>query len=76
MGVGTVHHIAWRASDDNDQLEWKKYVEKMDMVSHLYRIEIILMRFTLENTGKFYLKLQQILLDLPMMNHMKQWGKN
>lgn len=26
MGVGTVHHIAWRASDDNDQLEWKKYV--------------------------------------------------
>ncbi|PGZ92708.1 ring-cleaving dioxygenase [Bacillus sp. AFS029533] len=26
MGVGTVHHIAWRASDDKDQLEWKKYV--------------------------------------------------
>ncbi len=26
MGVGTVHHIAWRASDDNDQLEWQKYV--------------------------------------------------
>ncbi|WP_338452293.1 ring-cleaving dioxygenase [Niallia oryzisoli] len=27
MGVGTVHHIAWRAIDDQDQLEWKKYVE-------------------------------------------------
>jgi glyoxalase family protein len=27
MGVGTVHHIAWRASDDHDQLDWKKYVE-------------------------------------------------
>lgn len=26
MGVGTVHHIAWRASDDKDQLEWQKYV--------------------------------------------------
>ncbi|HLR71337.1 MAG TPA: ring-cleaving dioxygenase [Pseudogracilibacillus sp.] len=26
MGVGTVHHIAWRAVDDNDQLEWQKYV--------------------------------------------------
>ncbi|MEH7390293.1 ring-cleaving dioxygenase [Bacillus sp. JJ1474] len=26
MGVGTVHHIAWRANDDNDQLEWQKYV--------------------------------------------------
>ncbi|MCY8541741.1 ring-cleaving dioxygenase [Bacillus haynesii] len=26
MGTGTVHHIAWRAIDDNDQLEWKKYV--------------------------------------------------
>ncbi|WP_322922886.1 ring-cleaving dioxygenase [Paenibacillus campi] len=26
MGVGTVHHIAWRASDDQDQLEWQAYV--------------------------------------------------
>ncbi|MBU3573266.1 ring-cleaving dioxygenase [Priestia aryabhattai] len=26
MGVGTVHHIAWRAKDDGDQLEWQKYV--------------------------------------------------
>jgi len=23
MGVGTVHHIAWRAIDDKDQLEWQ-----------------------------------------------------
>lgn len=27
MGVGTVHHIAWRASDNEDQLEWKQYVK-------------------------------------------------
>ncbi|WP_209121695.1 ring-cleaving dioxygenase [Alkalihalobacillus sp. BA299] len=27
MGVGTVHHIAWRAIDDQDQLDWKEYVE-------------------------------------------------
>jgi glyoxalase family protein len=27
MGVGTVHHIAWRAHDDQDQLDWKKYIE-------------------------------------------------
>lgn len=26
MGVGTVHHIAWRAKDDEDQLEWQAYV--------------------------------------------------
>lgn len=26
MGVGTVHHIAWRAVDDIDQLEWQNYV--------------------------------------------------
>lgn len=26
MGVGTVHHIAWRAVDDADQLEWQEYV--------------------------------------------------
>ncbi|OCA84134.1 ring-cleaving dioxygenase [Bacillus sp. FJAT-27225] len=26
MGVGTVHHIAWRAIDDEDQLDWQNYV--------------------------------------------------
>lgn len=26
MGVGTVHHIAWRAEDNVDHLEWQKYV--------------------------------------------------
>ncbi|MGN7165513.1 ring-cleaving dioxygenase [Paenibacillus cellulositrophicus] len=26
MGVGTVHHIAWRAKDDQDQLDWQSYV--------------------------------------------------
>ncbi|TYR76633.1 ring-cleaving dioxygenase [Rossellomorea vietnamensis] len=28
MGVGTVHHIAWRADDDIDQLQWKEHLEK------------------------------------------------
>ncbi len=27
MGVGTVHHIAWRAKDDEDQLDWKQFVQ-------------------------------------------------
>lgn len=27
MGVGTVHHIAYRAEDDADQLEWKEKIE-------------------------------------------------
>lgn len=27
MGVGTVHHIAWRAENDADQLDWKQQVE-------------------------------------------------
>ncbi|KRG14676.1 ring-cleaving dioxygenase [Lederbergia galactosidilytica] len=26
MGVGTVHHLAFRAIDDQDQLEWQEYV--------------------------------------------------
>ncbi|MEC0667258.1 ring-cleaving dioxygenase [Priestia flexa] len=26
MGVGTVHHIAWRAENDEDQLEWQKHI--------------------------------------------------
>lgn len=28
MGVGTVHHIAWRATDNEDQLEWQKYISQ------------------------------------------------
>lgn len=27
MGVGTVHHIAWRANDDQDHIEWQQYVQ-------------------------------------------------
>ncbi|RLQ90899.1 ring-cleaving dioxygenase [Planomicrobium sp. Y74] len=27
MGIGTVHHIAWRAEDDADQLDWKEKIE-------------------------------------------------
>jgi glyoxalase family protein len=26
ISVGTVHHIAWRAVDDQDQLDWQQYV--------------------------------------------------
>jgi glyoxalase family protein len=33
MGLGTVHHIAWRAVDDKDQLDWKKHLE-----AHGYRV--------------------------------------
>ncbi|RNF38213.1 ring-cleaving dioxygenase [Planococcus salinus] len=28
LGVGTVHHIAWRAADDQEQLAWKTHIEK------------------------------------------------
>ncbi|MBM7703057.1 ring-cleaving dioxygenase [Metabacillus iocasae] len=28
MGAGTVHHIAWRAEDDENQLDWKSHVEQ------------------------------------------------
>lgn len=27
LGVGTVHHIAWRAKDNEDQLDWKRHIE-------------------------------------------------
>lgn len=27
MGIGTVHHIAWRAIDDKEQLDWKQKLE-------------------------------------------------
>lgn len=28
LGVGTVHHIAWRAEDDEDHVDWQQYVSK------------------------------------------------
>lgn len=28
LGVGTVHHIAWRAEDDEDHLEWQQFVDE------------------------------------------------
>lgn len=28
MAVGTVHHIAWRAKDNEEQLKWQNYVRK------------------------------------------------
>lgn len=28
MGVGTVHHIAWRTKDDAEQLKWQEHVQK------------------------------------------------
>ncbi|MEK4566591.1 ring-cleaving dioxygenase [Alkalihalobacillus sp. FSL R5-0424] len=31
MGVGTVHHIAWRAKNDTDQLDWKAHVEQLGL---------------------------------------------
>ena len=29
MGVGTVHHIAWRAKDDADHLEWQQHARNL-----------------------------------------------
>ncbi|NLY80797.1 MAG: ring-cleaving dioxygenase [Lysinibacillus sp.] len=31
MGVGTVHHIAWRAKDVEDHLEWHQHVQSKGM---------------------------------------------
>lgn len=28
LGVGTVHHIAWRAKDDKDHVDWQQFVSK------------------------------------------------
>lgn len=36
MGVGTVHHIAWRAKDNDDHLEWQQYV-----ASHGYGVTTV-----------------------------------
>lgn len=33
MGVGTVHHIAWRAKDDEDHLQWQKKIRKSDFLT-------------------------------------------
>lgn len=36
MGVGTVHHIAWRAKDTEDHQDWQKYVyDKGEQVTEI-----------------------------------------
>ncbi|WP_144509691.1 ring-cleaving dioxygenase [Bacillus sp. FJAT-22090] len=37
MGVGTVHHIAWRAKDDADHLEWQQYA--MNLGQHVTEVK-------------------------------------
>lgn len=37
MGVGTVHHIAWRAQDDSDHLEWQQYA--MNLGQHVTEVK-------------------------------------
>lgn len=37
MGAGTVHHIAWRADDDADQLEWQSFVANQGY--HVTRVQ-------------------------------------
>ena len=37
MGVGTVHHIAWRAQDNTDHLEWQEYV--MNQGQHVTEVK-------------------------------------
>lgn len=31
MGVGTIHHIAWRAKDNEDHLEWQQHAQNLGM---------------------------------------------
>ncbi|MEC1177419.1 ring-cleaving dioxygenase [Metasolibacillus meyeri] len=37
MGVGTVHHIAWRAEDDADHVQWQQHV--MDHGQHVTEVK-------------------------------------
>ncbi len=37
MGVGTVHHIAWRAKDDKDHREWQEHA--IDLGQHVTEIK-------------------------------------
>lgn len=37
MGVGTVHHIAWRAQDDVDHLEWQQHA--MSLGQHVTEVK-------------------------------------
>ena len=39
VAVGTVHHVAWRASDDADQLEWRQQI-----VAHGHDVTAVLDR--------------------------------
>ena len=68
MGVGTVHHIAWRASDDADQLDWKEHVSRFGYGVTPVQDRNYFNAIYFREHGKSYLKLQQILLVLLMTN--------
>lgn len=76
MGAGTVHHIAWRAKDDQDQLEWQKYVEENGYGVTPVRDRNYFNAIYFKEHGEILLRLQQILQDLLTMNLKLRWEKN
>ncbi len=72
MGAGTVHHIARRAVDDQDQLDWQICFRKW--LSELLLNINYFNAIYLENMEKVYLKLQIILQDLHMIKSLSTMG--
>lgn len=76
MGVGTVHHIAWRAEDDEDQLEWQEYVRSNGYGVTPVRDRNYFNAIYFREQGEILLRLQPTLLDLRMMNHLGKWERS
>lgn len=64
-GTGTVHHIAWRAKDDAEQLQWGISCSATAISRPRCRTASILMRFTSARRAASCSRLRPILRALP-----------
>lgn len=65
-GPGTVHHIAWRAADDVDQLEWKHHVNSNGYIVSPVRDRNYFNSIYFREHGEI---LFEIATDLPGFSH-------
>lgn len=76
MGTGTVHHIAWRASDYEDHEQWRNHVgnngyEVTPIIDRQYFNAVYF-----RESGGILLKLRLILPDLRAMSQKMLWEKS
>ena len=75
MGAGTVHHIAWRASDEEDHKRWRELVQVKVFIQQKFSIETTSKHFIFMKKAEFFSKSQLIRQVLQWTNLSDELGK-